>query len=202
MIKLLDEEGADGIKMMATGGYMTTTTNPSESAYPREVFAAAVEEAHRRGRYITAHAHGVEGMRARVGGGHRLPPARLDDRAGPDVAVLRGGRARHGGARHAGGDDDGPGHARRSARRVDDIDWHKAQAGRPLTSRCGWPTRGAGRRRRGAGDRDRHVERRRHRPRRGDDPRDRGIRGDRLHAARGDPRRHRRSPRRTSRSRA
>lgn len=63
VVKLLDEEGADGIKIMATGGYMTTTTNPSESAYPREVFAAAVDEAHRRGRYITAHAHGVEGMR-------------------------------------------------------------------------------------------------------------------------------------------
>ena len=63
VIRLLDEEGADGIKMMATGGYMTTTTDPSESAYPREVFEAAVEEAHRRGRYITAHAHGVEGMR-------------------------------------------------------------------------------------------------------------------------------------------
>jgi imidazolonepropionase-like amidohydrolase len=63
VVKLLDEEGADGIKMMATGGYMTTTTNPSDSAYPREVFEAAVEEAHTRGRYITAHAHGVEGMR-------------------------------------------------------------------------------------------------------------------------------------------
>ncbi|MBM4407242.1 MAG: amidohydrolase family protein [Chloroflexi bacterium] len=63
VVKLLDEEGADGIKMMATGGYMTTTTNPAESAYPREVFEAAVEETHRRGRYITAHAHGVEGMR-------------------------------------------------------------------------------------------------------------------------------------------
>ena len=63
VIRLLDEEGADGIKMMATGGYMTTTTTPGEAAYPREVFEVAVEEAHRRGRYITAHAHGVEGMR-------------------------------------------------------------------------------------------------------------------------------------------
>ena len=61
--KLLDEEGADGIKMMATGGYMTTSTTPAQAAYPREVFEAAVDEAHSRGRYITAHAHGVEGMR-------------------------------------------------------------------------------------------------------------------------------------------
>jgi imidazolonepropionase-like amidohydrolase len=63
VIQLLDEEGADGIKMMATGGYMTTTTTPGKAAYPREVFEVAVEEAHRRGRYITAHAHGVDGMR-------------------------------------------------------------------------------------------------------------------------------------------
>jgi imidazolonepropionase-like amidohydrolase len=63
VVQLLDEEGADGIKMMATGGYMTTTTTPSEAAYPREVFDVAVNEAHRRGRYITAHAHGVTGMR-------------------------------------------------------------------------------------------------------------------------------------------
>ena len=62
--QLLDDEGADGIKIMATGGYMTTTTDPGAAAYPPEVFAVAADEAHRRGRYITAHAHGVAGMRA------------------------------------------------------------------------------------------------------------------------------------------
>jgi imidazolonepropionase-like amidohydrolase len=61
---LLDDEGADGIKIMATGGYMTATTDPGQAAYPLEVLAAAVDEAHRRGRYITSHAHGVAGMRA------------------------------------------------------------------------------------------------------------------------------------------
>ncbi len=62
--QLLDEEGADGIKIMATGGYATSTTDPRLAAYPRDVLAAAADEAHRRGRYITAHAHGVAGMRA------------------------------------------------------------------------------------------------------------------------------------------
>jgi len=62
--RLLDEEGADGIKIMATGGYSTPTTDPRLSAYPVDVLAAAAEEAHKRGRYITAHAHGVDGMRA------------------------------------------------------------------------------------------------------------------------------------------
>lgn len=61
--RLLDEEGADGIKIMATGGYSTPTTDPRVSAYPVQVLAAAADEAHRRGRYITAHAHGVDGMR-------------------------------------------------------------------------------------------------------------------------------------------
>ena len=50
---------------------------------------------------------------ARVRGRHRLPPARLDDRPRPELAVLRGGRPGHGGARHTSRDDDGPGHPRR-----------------------------------------------------------------------------------------
>ncbi len=62
--RLLDEEGADGLKIMATGGYMTSTTVPWRAAYPEHVLAAAADEAHRRGRYITAHAHGPEGILA------------------------------------------------------------------------------------------------------------------------------------------
>ena len=62
--RLLDEEGADGLKIMATGGYSTPTTDPRVAVYPVEVLAAAADEAHKRGRYITAHAHGVDGMRA------------------------------------------------------------------------------------------------------------------------------------------
>ncbi|MFN8622906.1 MAG: amidohydrolase family protein [Chloroflexota bacterium] len=62
--RLLDEEGADGIKIMATGGYATSTTDPRLPAYPTDVLAAAAEEAHKRGRYITAHAHGVPGIAA------------------------------------------------------------------------------------------------------------------------------------------
>ena len=61
--RLLDEEGADGLKLMATGGYATSTTDPRLPAYPLEVMAAAADEAHRRGRVITAHAHAPEGMR-------------------------------------------------------------------------------------------------------------------------------------------
>lgn len=60
--RLLDEEGADGLKIMATGGYATSTTDPRRAAYPVAILAAAADEAHRRGRYITAHAHAPEGI--------------------------------------------------------------------------------------------------------------------------------------------
>jgi imidazolonepropionase-like amidohydrolase len=128
VIKLLDEEGADGIKMMATGGYMTTTTTPGEAAYPREVFEAAVEEAHKRGRYITAHAHGVEGMRlASEAGIDCLQHATM---IGPDGTwqfseeVARGMAAR--GTRAAMTMAQGIRVAREAG---EDIDWHKGERG-------------------------------------------------------------------------
>lgn len=131
VIRLLDEEGADGIKMMATGGYMTTTTTPSEAAYPREVFEAAVEEAHRRGRHITAHAHGVEGMRlASEAGIDCLQHASM---IGPDGTwqfseeVARGMAAR--GTRAAMTMSQGIRVARELGQ---EIDWRKAKRGDPL----------------------------------------------------------------------
>lgn len=132
VIRLLDEEGADGIKIMATGGYMTTTTNPSESAYPREVFEAAVEETHRRGRYITAHAHGVEGMRlASEAGIDCLQHASM---IGPDRTwqfdeqVARGMAAR--GTRAAMTMAQG---IRVARERGETVDWRRAKRGDPLS---------------------------------------------------------------------
>ena len=61
--KLIEEEGAGGIKMMATGGGMTTGTDSRFAAYPVEILAAAADEAHRLGKIITTHAHGVPGIR-------------------------------------------------------------------------------------------------------------------------------------------
>lgn len=60
----LAQRGVDGFKVMATGGLLTSTTDPSESSFPRGVLAALVDEAHRLGKRVTAHAHGVDGMRA------------------------------------------------------------------------------------------------------------------------------------------
>lgn len=68
-IDRLVEQGADGIKIMATGGHATQTTDPALAAYPTAVLAAAASQAHHHGRRITAHAHGVPGMRAAVEAG-------------------------------------------------------------------------------------------------------------------------------------
>jgi imidazolonepropionase-like amidohydrolase len=68
-VRQLLEDGADVIKVMATGGYATPSTDPAEAAFPVDVLAAAADEAHRLGRRVTAHAHGVSGMRNAVRAG-------------------------------------------------------------------------------------------------------------------------------------
>lgn len=60
--RLLDEEGADGIKIMATGGGLTPGTDSRHASYSLEELAAAVDEAHRLGKRVTSHAHGVPGI--------------------------------------------------------------------------------------------------------------------------------------------
>src|SRR5262252_991814 len=55
--------GADVIKICATGGVMSKGDDPNASQYTREEMKAIVEEAHRLGRKVAAHAHGAEGVR-------------------------------------------------------------------------------------------------------------------------------------------
>jgi imidazolonepropionase-like amidohydrolase len=55
-------EGVNGIKVMSTGGFMTAGSAPWFAQYNERTLAAAVEEAHRIGKKIAAHAHGVEGI--------------------------------------------------------------------------------------------------------------------------------------------
>src|SRR5581483_544893 len=63
------KQGVDVIKIMATGGQMTPGTNPLAAQYTVAELSAAAEEAHRLGRTITAHAHGVAGIAAAVEAG-------------------------------------------------------------------------------------------------------------------------------------
>ncbi|HEU0307166.1 MAG TPA: amidohydrolase family protein [Lysobacter sp.] len=63
--------GADFIKMIATGAVLTAGTEPGESEYGEADIRAAVEEATRRGSFVTAHAHGAEGIKRAVRAGVR-----------------------------------------------------------------------------------------------------------------------------------
>ncbi len=54
--------GADVIKVCATGGVLSKGDDPRHSEFTREELRAIVEDAHRRGRKVAAHAHGGEGI--------------------------------------------------------------------------------------------------------------------------------------------
>jgi len=57
------ERGSDIVKIMASGGGMTTTTKMYEPQFTRDELAAAVDEAHRVGLPLTVHAHAVDAIR-------------------------------------------------------------------------------------------------------------------------------------------
>jgi imidazolonepropionase-like amidohydrolase len=55
--------GADIIKLIATGGILTPGTQPGSPQLTQEEMAAAVDEAHKAGRTVAAHAEGRRGIR-------------------------------------------------------------------------------------------------------------------------------------------
>ena len=54
--------GADVIKVCATGGVMSKGDDPNASQYTLEEMKAIVADAHRLGRKVAAHAHGLQGI--------------------------------------------------------------------------------------------------------------------------------------------
>ncbi|MDQ6674268.1 MAG: amidohydrolase family protein, partial [Chloroflexota bacterium] len=58
--------GADCIKLIATGGVMTPGVEPGSQQLTDEELRAGIDEAHRAGRRVTAHAHGSAGIKAAV----------------------------------------------------------------------------------------------------------------------------------------
>lgn len=56
------ERGCDVVKVMTSGGTMTPGTSQEVAQFDREVLAAAVDEAHRLGLPLTAHAHGTSAI--------------------------------------------------------------------------------------------------------------------------------------------
>ncbi|MDZ4813379.1 MAG: amidohydrolase family protein, partial [Pseudomonadota bacterium] len=84
---LLDN-GADFIKVIATGAVLTAGTEPGQSEYSEAQIRAAVEEAQRRGRFVTAHAYGAEGIKRAIRAGVRSIEhgSLMDDKA---IAMLK-----------------------------------------------------------------------------------------------------------------
>ena len=72
--------GAAVIKVIASGGVLTPGTLPEQAQMTVEELQAAVEEAHRAGRKVAAHAHGSSGMKNALRAGvHSIEHATLMD---------------------------------------------------------------------------------------------------------------------------
>ncbi len=63
------DRGSDVVKIMASGGGMTTTTKMYEPQFSRDELAAAVDEAHRVGLPVTVHAHALAAIRNALAAG-------------------------------------------------------------------------------------------------------------------------------------
>jgi imidazolonepropionase-like amidohydrolase len=70
-VRELIRGGATFIKVIATGAVLTAGTTPGASEYSEAEIRAAVEEAAQYGIFVTAHAHGAEGIKRAVRAGVR-----------------------------------------------------------------------------------------------------------------------------------
>lgn len=82
------KQGADFIKILATGAVLSKGISPGAQQYSDEEIRAAVTEARRWGRQVAAHAHGAEGIKAAIRAGVRTVDhgSYLDDEA---IALLK-----------------------------------------------------------------------------------------------------------------
>jgi len=83
--------GADVVKFCATGGVLSKGDLPGTQQYTLEEMKALVDEAHRLGRKVMAHAHGTDGIReAILAGVDSIEHASLIDAEGIRLASERG----------------------------------------------------------------------------------------------------------------
>jgi len=68
-VRTLVKHEVDFIKLMGTGGNATPGSNPEASQYDAAGFQAVADDAHRMGKKVAVHVHGVEGMRRAVDAG-------------------------------------------------------------------------------------------------------------------------------------
>lgn len=90
-VNYLFQNGADSIKLIATGAVLTNGTEPGQIELSDEEMRAAVETARSRGSWVTAHAHGAAGIKAAINAGVRsIEHASLIDDEGITLAKARG----------------------------------------------------------------------------------------------------------------
>ena len=70
-VRMNFKQGADFVKILATGAVMSQGIPPGAQQYSDDELAVAVEEANRWGRFVAAHAHGAEGIKAALRAGVR-----------------------------------------------------------------------------------------------------------------------------------
>ncbi len=77
------KHGSDFVKILATGAVLSKGIPPGAQQYSDEELRVAVEEANRWGRFVAAHAHGTEGIKAAIRAGVRTVDhgSMLDDEA-------------------------------------------------------------------------------------------------------------------------
>ncbi|MGE3538397.1 MAG: amidohydrolase family protein [Candidatus Tectimicrobiota bacterium] len=68
-VRTLVKHEVDFVKLMGTGGNATPGSNPEASQYDAAGFQAVADDAHRMGKKVAVHVHGVEGMRHAVDAG-------------------------------------------------------------------------------------------------------------------------------------
>ncbi len=89
--EFLIESGADFLKMIATGAVLAMGTEPGEPELTVEQMKAVVDIAAIRGVYVTAHAHGAQGIKNAINAGVRsIEHASLIDEAGLKLAKAKG----------------------------------------------------------------------------------------------------------------
>ncbi len=90
-VNSLFQYGADSIKLIATGAVLAQGTEPGQQELSEEEMRVAVQTAAARGSWVTAHAHGAEGIKAAIRAGVRgIEHASLIDDEGIALAKARG----------------------------------------------------------------------------------------------------------------
>lgn len=90
-VNYLFQHGADSIKLIATGAVLATGTEAGQQEMTEAEMRAAVEVAAARKSWVTAHAHGAEGIKAAIRAGVRaIEHASLIDDEGIALAKAKG----------------------------------------------------------------------------------------------------------------